>query len=175
MQSNANEGNGEGFIPISVTITTNLVGDLPRYGEVSYHIKGIANILSLNPTTSLKFEWLDGAPGNGEIQIKKYGPGTTPSWISATLEALVWETCSSILACNRSSTVSFSRACLARMVQTTIGRPSTRYFIRMVEIGFFQILPSPKQTQRPLSGFSDPSLGVWKGNSSDRPLLPYFG
>jgi hypothetical protein len=58
--SNANEGNGEGFIPISVTITTNHVGDLPRYGEVSYHIKWIANILSLNPISSLKFEWLDG-------------------------------------------------------------------------------------------------------------------
>jgi hypothetical protein len=53
--------------------STNLVGDLPRYGEVWYHPNGIANILSLARVKDIRRVAFDSTDGNQFVIHKSDG------------------------------------------------------------------------------------------------------
>eukprot|EP00978_Attheya_sp_CCMP212_P038649 scaffold193426_cov40-Attheya_sp.AAC.1 len=114
--------------------STNLVGDLPGYGTVWYHPNGIANILSLSRVKNrghhVTYDSHNGnefhvSKGNGMTRVFKesdrglYFMDVTPNETGAVLVNTV--------AGNKSnfSNIDYSRAVLARQIQTTIGRPST--------------------------------------------------
>eukprot|EP00978_Attheya_sp_CCMP212_P017338 scaffold46123_cov48-Attheya_sp.AAC.1 len=119
----------------------NLVGDLPGYGTVWYHPNGIANILLLSRVKNrghhVTYDSHNGnefhvSKGNGMTRVFKesdrglYFMDVTPNETGAVLVNTV--------AGNKSnfSNIDYSRAVLARQIQTTIGRPSTRTFMNII-------------------------------------------
>ena len=119
--------------------STNLVGDLPGYGTVWFHPKGIANILSLNKVKDKYLVTYNSKNGNAFVVHKD--DGTTRTFqqserglfymdMAATGTLLV-----NTVAENKSKYTNhdYLRAELARQIQKRIGRPSTRAFIKIVE------------------------------------------
>jgi hypothetical protein len=116
--------------------TTNLVGDLPGYGEVWYHPNGIVNILSLARVKEKHRVTFDSYGKNKFIVHKQDG---TTRCFRQSRRGLYF------LEANSTSTVlvntvddkksnytnrNYICATLARKLQNIIGRPSTRTFLR---------------------------------------------
>ena len=120
-------------------ITTNMIGDLHNYGPVWYCENGIANILSLNNVKSRYKVTFDRENGNKFLVHKPCG-GTrtfrqstrglyymnTSNGSGATLISTVDKNKSKYSASNYSHTL------LACKLQKTIGRPSLRTYLEIV-------------------------------------------
>jgi hypothetical protein len=112
--------------------STDMVGDLPGYGEVWYHPNGIANILSLTRVKDKHQVTFDSAGGN-KFVVHNTG-GTARSFLESRrgLYFMNTATTSTILVNTvdnnktRYTNCDYSRALLARKLQNIIGRPSTR-------------------------------------------------
>ena len=118
--------------------TTDRVGDFDQYGTVWYHPSGIANVLSLSKVNEkFKFTY-DSTNGNQFIIHKKDGTQRNFSqsdtglfYYNVSGKAIVLVNTVAENKLNYTN-LDYTRALLARKIQTTIGRPSTRDFIRIV-------------------------------------------
>jgi hypothetical protein len=168
---------GEGHMDIHCNAgvtSTNLIGDLPGYGQVWYHPNGIANILSLKRVKSRGHRvTYDSSKANefhvhkadGTIRVFKESPRGLYYSDTSIREA-------STLLVNtvdhnkfKYTKRDYSRAVLARKTQKMIGRPSTRSFISIVEKN---LLPNCPVTRRDIAMAEDifgPDLGSLKGKT----------
>jgi hypothetical protein len=119
--------------------STNLVGDLPGYGEVWYHPKGIANILSLARVKDRHRVTFDSTDGNQFVIHKD--DGTTRKFLESRRGLYYMNTTTAGMALvttvadkkSKYSNFDYSRAVLARRLQNIIGRPSNRAYSRIVQ------------------------------------------
>jgi hypothetical protein len=121
-------------------------GDLPGYGRVWYCPSAIANILSLHNVNNRCWVAYDSRQGNQFIVTKPdgqervfsvsdnglyYFDTAVTAWASTTLvNTVLVNTVSENK--KRYTNAEVSRAEVARKLQRTIGRPTTREFIRIV-------------------------------------------
>jgi hypothetical protein len=150
---------------------TNWIGDLPGYGTVWYHKKGIANILSLSCVKKKHRVTFDSNNGNKFIIHHEDGRETvfTESqqglyYMDTTQDSFAMLT---TVAENKDKyTVdAYSRAQLARKIQIMIGRPSTKEFIKIVDKN---LLPNCPITRRDVQAAEDifgPDIGTLKGKT----------
>jgi hypothetical protein len=168
-------GDGHMDIHCSAGVTsTNLLGDLPGYGQVWYHPNGIANILSLKRVKTRGHRvTYDSSKGN-EFHVHK-ADGTI--WIFKELPCGLYYSDTSIREVgtllvntvdhNKSKCTKrdYLRAVQARKTQKMIGRPSTRSFSSIVEKN---LLPNYPVTRRDIAMAEDifgPDLGSLKGKA----------
>jgi hypothetical protein len=111
--------------------STDMVGDLPGYGEVWYHPNGIANILSLGRVKEKHRLTFDSADGNQFVVHKN--DGTTKSFKESRRGLYFMNTATTATALvntvednkSRYTNRNYSRAVLARKLQNFISKPST--------------------------------------------------
>ncbi len=134
--------------------STNMVGELPGYGTVWYHPKGIANILSLARIKERGYQ-VTYDSHNGNLFRMKKPDGTVRVFKQSERGLFYMETSGgaagvtliNTVADNRSNYTNrdYSRAVLARQIQKMIGRPSTRTFISIVENNLLPNCPITKR------------------------------
>ena len=161
---------------------TNQKGYLPGYGVVWYDPKAIANILSLS-NVSLRYRVkYDSEDGNRFVVTLKSGTEkvfelskTGLYYLDAAAERARSETAATVLVNTvddnktRYTKAEFDRAKLARELQTKIGRPTTRNFIKYVTNN---LLPNCPVTKRDIEAAEDifgPDVGRLKGMTVRRP------
>ena len=156
------------------TSTTNLIGQLPGYGEVWFHPEGIANILSLYNLTKKFRVTFDSANEDGFVVHKADGhhqyfkPSNDGLYY---LNTDVRQKDSTLLLNtvkkneNRFTKRDILRAQAARKLQNTIGRPPLRRFIEIVK---FNLLPNCTTTIQDIINAEliyGPNLGSLKGKT----------
>jgi hypothetical protein len=156
---------------------TNMVGDLPGYGTVWYHPKGIANILSLARVKEHGYHvTYDSRDGN---QFTVHKPDGTNRVFRQSDRGLFYMdgagdadgvTLVSTVEGNKYSYTNrdYSRAVLARKIQTTIGRPSTRTFINIVEQILLPNCPITKRDILAAEHIFGPDVGLLHGKTVRR-------
>ncbi|MHA7927606.1 MAG: reverse transcriptase domain-containing protein, partial [Marinobacter sp.] len=167
---------------------TNLVGDLPGYGTVWYHPQGIANVLSLS---KVKKQWritYDSADGNSfvvhkdnqEPRVFRQSPRglyyldttalTPAAHRSAEGETALVQTVDE----NKSkySARDYQRAEMARTIQKTIGRPSTKQFLRIVSEGQLPNCPITREDVLAAEAIFGPDVGSLKGKTTHTRSTP---
>jgi hypothetical protein len=151
--------------------STNLVGDLPGYGEVWFNPNGIANILSLSRVKQRGFRVTFDSENGNEFHVHKPN-GTTRVFQQSNRGLYYMDTQATGITLintvegNKSNFTNrdYSRAMLARKVQNIIGRPSDRTFIKIVDDRLIRDCPI---TRRDIS-IADAILGTDLG-SQGRP------
>ena len=135
--------NGE-HITVNTTagsVTTNLQGELPGFGTVWHHPNGIANVLSLGLVTMELRTTMDTSIDNS-INVHKKDGTIRRFTLSPTglYYSDVTDCSGSVLTITtvkdqqaKYSALDIRRATAARKLQTTIGHPSIKEFIRIVE------------------------------------------
>ena len=121
------------------TATTDMIGDFKSYGTVWYHASGIANVLSLAKVKERFRVTFDSNKGNAFIVHKENGATRKFQQSKSGLyysemknnEILLVNTVEE----NKSKYTNndYLRAQLARKLQNTIGRPSDKDYIRIIE------------------------------------------
>ena len=157
--------------------STNLVGELPGYGTVWYHPKGIANILSLARVRERGYTiTFDSHNGNcfrvikpdGSMRVfRQSGRGLYYMSVKPGDVTLV-----DTVDDNRSryNNRDYSQAVLARKIQSLIGRPSTRTYKAIVDAN---LLPNCPVTRRDITAAEDifgPDVGSLKGKTVRKPV-----
>ena len=114
--------------------STNLIGDLPGYGEVWYHPNGIANILSLARVKSRGYRVTYDSHDGNEFRVFNETAGTTRIFRESDRGLYFMETneneTGTVLVNtvddnkNNFSNIDYSRAVLARQIQKTIPWPA---------------------------------------------------
>jgi hypothetical protein len=179
---NIRPGNGYMDIHCNAGVTsTNMIGDLPGYGEVWYHPNGIANILSLKRVkdrghritydSSRANEFLF-HKSDGTIRVFKGSPRGLyySDTNSHETGALFVNTVEGNM--TRYTNRDYSHAVLARKTQKMIGRPSTRAFIAIVKNN---LLPNCPITRRDIAMAEDifgPDVGSLKGKTVRGAAIP---
>ena len=165
---------------------TNLVGDLPGYGTVWYHPKGIANILSLSRVAIKHRVTFDSTAGN-EFVVHK-GAGSTRRFKQSE-RGLYYMDVSEVLDANEQGTTTdankaeavlvnmvdynkskysrrdYEKAVLARKIQKTLFRPSTADFIRIVEKNQLPNCPIGRKDILAAEDIFGPDVGSLKGKT----------
>jgi len=164
------------------TATTRLIGDLPGYGEVWFHPKGIANILSLSKVKEKHRVTFDSANGNkfmvhkddGSVRIFAesrqglyyYDAGNDRKDTVKTKKTKIGTTFNTVDENKgKYSRRDVARATLARKLQRTIGRPSLRKYIDVVERNLLPNCPVTKQDIITAENIFGPDLGIRKGKT----------
>ena len=168
--------NGHMDIHCNAGVTsTNLVGDLPGYGTVWYHPKGIANILSLNKVKAKYRVTYDSTDGNAFVVHKN--DGTTRTFKQSARGLFYMDTTPgtgttlvNTVAENKSNYTNrdYSRAELARQIQKRIGRPSTRAFLKIVENKLLPNCPITREDILAAEHIFGPDVGSLKGKTVHR-------
>jgi hypothetical protein len=172
---NIHTGDGHMYIHCNAGVTsTNLIGDLPGYGQVWYHPNGIANILSLKQVKTREHRVTYDSSKANEFHVHK-ADGTIHIFKESPCglyysDASIRETGTLLVNTvdhNKSKYTKhdYSRAVLAQKTQKMIGRPSTRSFISIVEKN---LLPNCPVTRRNIAMTEDifgPDLGSLKGKT----------
>jgi hypothetical protein len=157
--------------------TTNMIGDLPGYGTVWYHPKGIANILSLSRMTSRGYRVVyDSADG---AQFTVYmSDGTTRIFTQSEHGLFYMDmnnrdsekgvTLVNTVAANKSKYTNrdYSRAVLARHLQKVIGRPSTRTFLKIIDSNLLPNCPVTRRDVIAAENIFGPDVGTLKGKTA---------
>ena len=138
--------------------TTNLVGDLQGYGTVWFYEEGIANILSLARVKRDHEVSFNSEKGNGFKVSSKNNSGGTLFFKQAE-SGLYYTDIRPVTVTNDLALVTTTkekmegytkkeceRAKLARHIQKTIGRPSTKDFLEIVEKGGILNCPINRKT-----------------------------
>ena len=151
-----------------------MVGDLPGYGTVWYHPKGIANILSLARVKEREYHVTYDSHDGNEFRVHK-PDGTTRVFRQSPKGLYYMDTSGdtngitlvSTVADNRSSYTNrdYSRAVLARTLQKIIGRPSTRTFMAIVENGLLPNCPITKKDIIAAEDIFGRDVGTLKGKT----------
>jgi Reverse transcriptase (RNA-dependent DNA polymerase)/Zinc knuckle len=152
--------------------TTNLIGDFDRYGTVWYHPEGIANVLSLAKVKSKYSVTYDSTEGN-KFQVHKQD-GTVLDFNQADSGLYYINTVKdgymmvNTVASNkdRYTNEDYSNAKLARKLQVTIGRPSTKDFIRIVEMNLIPNCPITRKDIMAADDIFGPDIGSLKGKTT---------
>ena len=166
---------GDGYMDIHCNAgmtSTNLVGDLPGYGEVWYNPNGIANILSLCRVKERGFRVAYDSNTGNAFHVHK--PDGTKRVFQQSKRGLYYMdtattgiTLVNTVEDNKSnfSNIDYSRALLARKVQKMIGRPSNRTFLKIIDN---KLLPNCPVTRRDIAiatAIFGPDIGSLKGKT----------
>jgi hypothetical protein len=157
--------------------STNLVGDLPGYGEVWYHPGGIANILSLSRVKNRGHRVIYDSHDGNEFRVSRKN-GTTRVFKESSRGLYFMDTNTdetgtvlvNTVEGNKSnfSNADYSRAVLARQIQKTIGRPSNRTFIDIVEKNLLVNCPITRRDIDAAEQIFGPDIGSLKGKTVRR-------
>ena len=157
--------------------STNLVGDLPGYGEVWYHPNGIANILSLARVKDHGYHVTYDSHNGNEFRVYNPNNDTTRTFKESNRGLYFMESNDktgtvlvNTVSDNKSnfSNVDYSRAVLARQIQKTIGRPSTRTFINIIEKKLLANCPVTRRDIEIAEEIFGPDVGSLKGKTVRR-------
>ena len=155
-------------------VTTDLIGDLAGYPEpVWYHATGIANILSLHRVTKHCRVRYDSSEENASFHVTR-PDGTIRSFIPSTSglhycdTGTTGTTLVNTVEENRSRYTrrAYNDAARARRLQDTIGRPSTRDYIKIVEGGMLMNCPVTREHVTNAEDIFGPNLGSLKGKTT---------
>ena len=158
--------------------TTNMIGEMPGYpGEIWYNPRGIANILSVANVQKHYRITYDSANGEGFIVHKSDGTQRLFKesekglfYLDTSEGGLKGTVLINTVQENKSkyTTRDYQQAQLARHIQDTIGRPSTRDFVKIVQ---GNLLPNCPITAKDIIAAEDifgPNLGAIKGKTVHR-------
>jgi hypothetical protein len=152
--------------------STNLVGDLPGYGEVWYHPNNIANILSLARVKDRHRATFDSTDGNQFVIHKSDGTSKRFHELRQGLYFLDTKTTYMALVTtvadkkSKYSNRDYSRAVLARKLQNIIGRPSTRTYSRIVQKQQLRNCPVTNEDILAAEDIFGPNVGSLKGKTT---------
>jgi Zinc knuckle len=152
--------------------STNLKGDLPGYGTVWYHPKGIANILSLSRVKENGYRVTYDSNNDTGFTITK-PDGSTRMFKESNKGLFYLDTTShstvlvNTVANNRSQYTNrdYAKAVLARQIQCIIGRPSTANFIKIVENNLLPNCPITGYDIKAAEHIFGPDIGSLKGKT----------
>ena len=156
------------------TTRTNLVGELVGYGTVWYNPKGIANILSLARVRERGYRvTFDSDDENSFYLHKKDGTVRVFTQSDKGLYYLdTREGEDNVVMINtvegnsiRYSQRDYSQAKLARKIQQTIGRPSTKTFLSIVDNNLLQNCPITRADIIAAERIFGPDVGSLKGKT----------
>jgi Reverse transcriptase (RNA-dependent DNA polymerase)/Zinc knuckle len=170
---NIREGLGSMTIHCNAGATkTTLVGELPGYGTVWYNPNGIANIISVARVISRGYkvtydsqdrnEFLLEGPDGSEVIFQQSEQGLFYFDMATTGSIFV-----NTVATNKTRYTrrELARADLARRLQQTIGRPSTRDFINIVNKNLLPNCPITAVDIMAAEEVYGPDLGSLKGKT----------
>ncbi len=157
--------------------STNLIGELAGYGTVWFHDNGIANILSLSRVKEHGYHvTYDSNVGNRFI-VKKQGGGTRVFEESGrglyyldTVDATNNTVLVNTVASNKANYTNraYARATLVRNIQKMIGRPSTKDFIKIIEMNLLPNCPVTREDVIIAEKIFGPDVGSLKGKTVRR-------
>ena len=150
--------------------STNLIGDLPGYGEVWFHANGIANILSLARVKEWYQVTYDSMNGNvfevakldGSVRFFKESARSlyymdTSQRDEQLLVTTVADKCSNY------TDRDYSHAVLAHKVHNIIGRPSLHDYLRIIDKNLLPNCPITRANILAVEDIFGPNLGSLKG------------
>jgi hypothetical protein len=150
------------------------VADFAGYGTVWFNPNGIANILSLNKVTEKGFrvtydnlngnKFIMNAPSGRQHTFERSDRGLYYLDTDAAQDSITLIT---TVADNKTKYTSraYSQAMLARSIQRTIGRPSTRTFLHLVEHNLIPNCPITRDDILAAEDILGPDLGTLKGKT----------
>jgi hypothetical protein len=153
--------------------STNLIGDLPGYGPVWYHPNGIAKIISLARMKDQHRVTFDSDNGNRFTIYQKDGSirdfreskkGLYCIDTSADAVTLMINTVDDNK--SRYTNRDYSRALLARKIQDTIGRPSTRSYLHIIDNNLLPNCPVMREDILAAEDILGPNLGSLRGKTT---------
>jgi hypothetical protein len=156
------------------TSITNQQGDLPGYGTVWYDPAGIANILSLSKVKQKFRVTYDSAasdtfivhkPGGTDRQFSPAAMGLYFFDTAMTPEANVLVTTVAEKSSNY-KTMDVQADVMARKIQLILGNPSTRDFIKMIELNTIPNCPVSVDDIRAAEDILGPNLAALKGKTA---------
>jgi hypothetical protein len=161
------------YIQCTAGITsTNMMGDLDGYGPVWYHPDGIANILSLSRVRQSFRITFDSEDDN---TIKLIRPDGTVRAFKESSSGLYYSIMEPVATVNvttveqnkdKYTKADYLQAVLARKIQVTIGRPSTREFIRIVKGGLLPHCPITPEDILAAEDIFGTDIGALKGKTT---------
>eukprot|EP00978_Attheya_sp_CCMP212_P004566 scaffold9975_cov51-Attheya_sp.AAC.2 len=156
-----------------VTSTNLIGGDLPGYGTVCYHPKGIADILSLSKVKNHGNHVTHDSDDRNEFRVHK--PDGEVRVFSESKCGLYFMDASAsetenlfVNTVERIARRDYSQAVLARKIQKTIGHPSTRTFINIVENKLLKNCPITTRDIKIAEEIFGPDVGILKGKTVRR-------
>jgi hypothetical protein len=156
----------------AVVTSTDLIGDLPGYGQVWYHPNSIANILSLARVKDKHRVTFNSGDENQFIVHKSDGTTRCFKESRRGLYYLQTKGTSTVLvstiAANKSRYTNrdYSRAAFARKNEIIIGRPSTKLYIAIVENSLLPNCPVNRMDSIAAEDAFSPNLGLLKGKTT---------
>jgi hypothetical protein len=162
------------------TVKTNMMGDLAGYGPVWWHPDGLANILSMAQVIDKGFEVEFVMRGVERSMFVVYKPdGARREFVRTESGLYMCDELAqqngvalvSTVAGNRTNYTNddYLRAVRARELQITIGRPSTKDFIRIVLGNQLPNCPVTKADILAAEDIFGPDIGSLKGKTTRRP------
>jgi hypothetical protein len=156
--------------------STNLIGDLPGYGTVWFHPKGIANILSLARVKERGYRVVyDSDHGNCFRVTKPDGSIRTFRQSDRGLYYMSIDDKSNVALVNtvddnrsRYNNRDYSRAVFARKLQAIIGRPSIQQYKQIVDRNFLPNCPIGRRDINAAEDIFGPDIGCLKGKTVRR-------
>jgi hypothetical protein len=154
------------------TTSTNMMGDLDGYGPVWYHPEGIANILSLS---RVKKNFRVTFDSEKENVFKLIRPDGTVRMFNESSSGLYFSTMEPVgttmvttIEQNKAkySKADYMQAVLARKIQATIGRPSTKEFTRIVKEGLLPHCPITAEDIAAAEDIFGTDVGTLKGKTT---------
>ncbi len=164
---------GGSFSCNAEVVVTDLIGNLSGYpNPVSFHAAGIANILSLHRVSKNCRVQYDSDEVNACFHVSRpdgvvrnFRPSSSGLHYCDTRE---FETVLINTDANwkdRYTTWGYKQAVLACRIQDTIGYPSTRHFLKIVEGGMMQNCPITRADIAAAEDIFGPNLGSLKGKT----------
>jgi hypothetical protein len=163
------------------TRCTNIMGELPGYGDVWYDKESIANILSFKRVQdkcqvtydSMANVFVVEKPDGSRREFRMSPDGLFYLDTGAKEEDLQADAVCCMLetvAANKAkySSADYSKAVLARKIQVTIGRPSTKEFIRIVNGNMLPDCPISRADILAAEHIFGPEVGSLKGKTTRR-------
>jgi hypothetical protein len=156
---------------------TDMIGDLPGYGQVWFNKNGIANILSLSKVEAKYRITYDSKHGKQFVVHKEDG---TMRQFKQSDNGLFYMDAKELIEEEEDGTVlvntvdenkkkytnaAYKQAALARKLQNVIGRPSARAFLNIVDKNLLKDCPIVREDVLAAEDIFGPNLGSLKGKT----------